>query len=161
MGTFQIRPLNHKTDTWISEFLTTHWGSTQLVTRGVIHNASCLPGFVAVDQGEHIGLITYNTKYDECEIISLDSMLESMGVGSALIEAVKQKAITTGCRRLWLITTNDNLKALHYYQQRDFRLVVVHRNAIEQSRKLKPQIPQTGLSGIPILDEIELEMMLS
>jgi hypothetical protein len=66
-----------------------------------------------------------------------------------------------GCTRLWLITTNDNLHALRFYQKRGFMLVAVHRNAVEQSRKLKPEIPLYGKDGIPIRDEIELEMLLN
>jgi hypothetical protein len=63
-------------------------------------------------------------------------------------------------KRLWLITTNDNLHALRFYQRRGLVLVAVHRNAIEQSRKLKPQIPKLGYDNIPVRDEIELELIL-
>jgi hypothetical protein len=59
-----------------------------------------------------------------------------------------------------LITTNDNTKALRFWQKRGFRLAAVHRNAVEKSRKIKPEIPLTGNDGIPIKDEIELEMAL-
>jgi RimJ/RimL family protein N-acetyltransferase len=65
-----------------------------------------------------------------------------------------------GCKRVWLITTNDNTHAIRYYQKRGFDLVAIHRNAIDASRKIKPQIPLTGFDGIPILHEIEFEMML-
>ena len=80
---------------------------------------------------------------------------------SAEIEAVKEVACKAGCRRLWLITTNDNLNALRFYQKRGFALVAVHRNALEISRKFKPEIPLIGADGIPLRDEIELEMILS
>jgi ribosomal protein S18 acetylase RimI-like enzyme len=73
---------------------------------------------------------------------------------------VKKSATLKGCRRLWLITTNDNTDALRFYQKHGFMLVAVHRNAIEESRKLKPEIPLIGNNNIPIRDEIELEMML-
>jgi ribosomal protein S18 acetylase RimI-like enzyme len=81
-------------------------------------------------------------------------------VGTVLIEAVKAVAREGGCKRVWLITTNDNVDALRFYQRRDFRRVGVARNAVEESRKIKPQISATGLYGIPIRDEIELEVML-
>jgi len=64
------------------------------------------------------------------------------------------------CKRLWLITTNDNTLAFRFYQKYGFALVAVHRNAIEKSRRLKPEIPLIGNAGIPLRDEIELEMML-
>ena len=160
MNVIQIRPLNFQSDTWIKGFLTKRWESHLIVSRGVIHDASVLPGFVALFQNEHIGLITYHIRHGECEIISLDSTLESKGVGTSLIEAVKQKAIFNSCQRLWVITTNDNLHALSFYQKRSFHLVTIHRNAIEISRMLKPQIPKIGMDRIPIRDEIELELIL-
>jgi RimJ/RimL family protein N-acetyltransferase len=73
---------------------------------------------------------------------------------------VKEVAVASGCERLWLITTNDNTPALRFYQKRGFQLVAIHRNALEHSRRLKPQIPLLGLNGIPLRDEIELEMLL-
>jgi hypothetical protein len=36
-------------------------------------------------------------------------------------------------------------------------LVAIHENALEQSRRLKPEIPLTGLEGRPIRDELEFE----
>jgi len=90
----------------------------------------------------------------------MNSLVEGKGIGSALIDAVKSVAATAGCKRLWLITTNDNTNAMHFYQKRGFQLVAVHRNAMEKSRLLKPEIPLTNHDGIPIRDEIELEMVL-
>ncbi|HJW89835.1 MAG TPA: hypothetical protein VJ436_04255 [Anaerolineales bacterium] len=59
-----------------------------------------------------------------------------------------------------MITTNDNLSALRFYQKRGFRLVHINRDAIALSRQLKPSITQIGMHGIPITDEIELEILL-
>ncbi len=107
-----------------------------------------------------IGLITYHIAGKECEITTMNSEAEGKGVGSSLVEAVKNTAIQKGCTRLWLITTNDNTRALHFWQKRGFRIAAVHINAVEKSRQLKPEIPLTGDDGIPIRDEIELEMGL-
>jgi ribosomal protein S18 acetylase RimI-like enzyme len=104
--------------------------------------------------------VTYNIDVNECEIVTMNSLEEGRGIGTALINTVKQTAIAAGCKRLWLITTNDNTAALHFYQRRGFVIAAVHPNAMEESRKLKPEIPLTGNDGIPIRDEIELEMML-
>ncbi|MBU1319857.1 MAG: GNAT family N-acetyltransferase [candidate division Zixibacteria bacterium] len=143
---------------WIVDLLTNRWGSTKIVTRSVLHDADRLPAFVAVSDDERIGLATYRIEGDQCEMISLDSMQESIGVGSALIEAVKDVAHNAGCSKLWLITTNDNAHAIRFYQRRGFALVAVHANAIEESRKLKPSIPLFGVGGAPICDEIEFEI---
>ena len=79
----------------------------------------------------------------------------------SLVLAARDIAIQSNCTRLWLITTNDNIPALIFYQNRGFNLVAIHKNALEFSRRLKPEIPMIGLDGIPIRDEIELEMMLT
>jgi len=144
----------------VTSLLTEHWGSVRMVTRGKIHQADELPGFIAVQQDKPASLITYRLDGKECEITSMNSLLENQGIGSALIDTVKNAAATAGCKRLWLITTNDNTKALRFWQKRGFSLVAIHRNAVEQSRRLKPEIPLTDNDGIPIRDEIELEMIL-
>lgn len=161
MPDFSIQPLTARDRDWLTQFIADRWDSSMIVSRGTIYSAETLPGFVAVQQDERIGLVTYHLHGDACEVVSLDSMREGIGVGTALIEAVRDAASQAGCSRLWLITSNDNLHALGFYQKRGFHLVAVHCNAIEQSRKLKPQIPLIGEHGIPIRDEIELELSLN
>jgi RimJ/RimL family protein N-acetyltransferase len=65
-----------------------------------------------------------------------------------------------GASRVWLITTNDNTDALRFYQKAGFRIVAVHQDAVALARRIKPEIPIMGENGIPIRDEIELELML-
>jgi GNAT superfamily N-acetyltransferase len=155
------RPIVTEDREWVAQFMLEHWGSDKAISRGVIHYPQFLPGFVAFYSGDKVGLVTYNITGESCEIVTLDSVYPSLGVGTALIEAVKEAAIKSGCKRLWLITTNDNTNALRFYQKRGFVLVSVHRNALEQSRKLKPEIPFIGNDGIPLRDEIELEMIVN
>jgi len=157
---FTIRPAEKEDRNWVAQFLDDQWGSTRIVTRGEVYLAHLLPGFIAMKEDERIGLITYRLEDGECEIITVNSTVEGEGVGSALIEAVKQAVTLEGCKRMWLITTNDNMRALRFYQKRGFSLVAVYPNALEQSRKLKPEIPLFGIDGIPLRDEIELEMRL-
>jgi GNAT superfamily N-acetyltransferase len=76
------------------------------------------------------------------------------------MNAVVDEARKQNCERVFLATTNDNLHALRFYQKRGFELVAVHRGAVNESRKIKPGIPLIGNDGIPIRDEIELEMNL-
>jgi GNAT superfamily N-acetyltransferase len=146
--------------TWAQQLITEQWGSLVMVTRGVLHYMAAMPGFIAECNGERVGLITYRIAGDECEVMSLDSLKEGIGVGSALLTAVQDAARGLGCKRLFLVTTNDNLHALRFYQRRGFHLAALYPNAIEVSRRLKPQIPLTGLEDIPLRDEIELELML-
>ena len=106
------------------------------------------------------GVVTFIIKGQECEITSLNSLLEGKGIGIALIDEVLREAKEMKCRRVFLITSNDNLHALGFYQRRGFELVAVHRGAISESRKVKPTIPLIGENNIPLRDEIELEILL-
>lgn len=160
MGSFNIREISSRDRRWIEGLLEDRWGSCVIVSRGRIHHADGLSGFVAVEEGENLGLVTYALSGTECEVVTLDSVREGRGVASALLRAVESAARQAGCSRLWLVTTNDNLKALRFYQKRGFVLVALHRNAVEMSRRQKPEIPRTGSDGIPIRDELELEMTL-
>ncbi len=131
-----------------------------MVSRGRVFEPAMLPGFLAI-QGEYpVGLATYNLDKRSCELIILNSLISGIGIGAGLVSAVHKMAVEAGCWRLWLITINDNVKALGFYQRVGFRLATLHKNAVNVSRELKPQIPVIGQGGIPIRDEIELEMIL-
>ena len=145
---------------WMRAFLAERWGDTRIVSRGRVHEASALPALIAERAGERCGLATYLIENSECELITLDATLERAGVGSALLAAVESTARAAGCRRVVLITSNDNLAALRFYQIRGYRFVAVHTDAITRARSVKPTIPISGRDGIPICDEIELERPL-
>jgi ribosomal protein S18 acetylase RimI-like enzyme len=144
----------------IERFLTESWGSTTVVSRGVAHDASQLPALVAVQEDEIAGLATYRLADGECELVSLDSLREGQGIGSALLTGVSEKAGQAGCTRLWLITSNDNVNAVRFYQRRGMRLVAVYPGAIDEARRVKPSIPLIGEHDIPIHDELEFELPL-
>ncbi|WP_371018898.1 MULTISPECIES: GNAT family N-acetyltransferase [Bacillales] len=145
----------------VIEFFKRHWGSTGMVISSGIYNCSKLDGYVVLDnKTKVIGLITYIITNDECEIISLDSAVENKGIGTTLIKAVEEMALENKCTYMNLITTNDNLLALKFYQKRGYVLAKIFRNAVEEARKLKPEIPFEGNNGIPIRDEIKLEKLL-
>ncbi|GAB4574985.1 MAG: GNAT family N-acetyltransferase [Anaerolineae bacterium] len=160
---FTIAPLTAADREVVRRVLATRWGSAEMVVHGVSFQADGLPGFAAWlggDRSEETlgGLVTYHVLGDSCEIVTLDSLREGIGIGTALVEAVKTAACAAGCRRLWLITTNDNLPALRFYQKRGFRIVAVHPGAVDAARVRKPSIPLVGLAGIPLHDEIELAL---
>lgn len=161
MQSFRIRPGTKQDHDWILRLLNEHWGSARIVTRSIVHEADKLPAFLADLDSERVGLITYRLHEDQCEVISLNSFRESIGIGTALLSAVKNVAAKAGCKRLWLITTNDNLAVMRFYQMRGWELVAVYRGAITESRRLKLTIPEVGIDGIPIRDEIELELHYS
>jgi GNAT superfamily N-acetyltransferase len=159
---FVVRSLEDTDRDWIIEFTKEHWGADHVVAHGVVYRPDELSGFAAVGPSGHIvGLVTYSVQHRECEVVTLNSVSQGMGVGTALLNAVKAVALRTGCSRLWVTTTNDNLRALGFYQRRGYELVAVHRGALERSRRLKPSIPLTSADGIPMRDEIELEYRIN
>ena len=144
----------------LREYWRKHWGDDFVVAHGVIYRPETLNGFLAIEDDEWVGEITYSVSGDECEIVSLDSLRQGHGIGTKLMDAAVDEARTRSCRRVFLITTNDNLHALGFYQRRGFDLVRIHRHALDETRKLKPGIPLIGMNHIPLRDEIELELML-
>jgi len=155
-----IRRLTPEDVPRLRRFWIEHWGGEEMITRGNIHRVEELNGFVIEDGDEWVGLLTFIIKDNECEVTSIDSLSEGQGIGTRLIEALMDDAQRQGCSRLFLITTNDNMHALCFYQKRGFEIAALYRGAVHDSRKLKPSIPLTGLDGIPLRDEIELEMKL-
>jgi GNAT superfamily N-acetyltransferase len=145
----------------MSSFVESRWGSGIVVAKGRVIKPVELEGFAAFKGKNPLGLLTYRIEGLDCEIVTIDSDIENVGIGTALIDAVRKKAKAKGCRRLWLVTTNDNVKALGFYQKRGFQITAVYPNAVEKARKLKPQIPIKAANGILIRDELELELELS
>lgn len=155
-----MRRLNREDLPRLRQFWMEHWGGDEMITRGNIIHPEQLDGFVIEDGNEWIGLLTFFIKDNECEVTSLDSLREGQGIGTKMIEAMINEARQNQCKRVVLITTNDNLHALGFYQRRGFELVKINRGAVNKSRKIKPSIPLIGNDGIPLRDEIELEMLL-
>lgn len=145
----------------LRKFWKDQWDGEFVVAHGTIFRPENVSGFIALDDNTWIGLVTYTFLETDCEIVSLDSLRENEGIGTALIGKVVEEAKVNQCLRVHLTTTNDNLRALGFYQKRGFHLAALHPNAVEEARGLKPGIPLIGENHIPLRDEIELEMMLS
>jgi len=151
-----IRPVADNDREFIRGFIAERWGSEMVIVHENAYYPAELPGFIATLAGEFSGLITYRIENETCEILSLDSLVEKKGIGTALIEQVASIAAEAHCDHLWLITTNDNLKALGFYQKHGFHMVMIVPDAVTRARKQKPEIPLIGENGIPITDEIVL-----
>jgi hypothetical protein len=155
-----IRELGDAERDWASRLLAERWGSPRIIGLGAVHEADRLPGLIAIRGGEPIGLATYTLDGATCDLVTLDALEPLKGIGTALLEGVVQRARAAGCARVRLVTTNDNLQALRFYQRRGFRLARVHPGAVDASRRLKPEIPGVGWMGIPLRDEVELELRI-
>ena len=144
----------------INAFLREHWFTTTMVLRGREIDMTKADGFDFSEGGAVIGLITYAVYGATLEILSLDSLRENQGIGSALLERVIREARALGLAKIVLITTNDNTEAMRFYQKRGFDMARLFRNALEISRKLKPEIPLIGTHSIPLRHEVEFELLL-
>ena len=142
----------------IDDFIICQWFSLQMVLHGKSIDLGAADGWYAVQDNEIVGLITYRILDDRMEILSLDSLREQHGVGTALLNMAISYARNDGISKITLITTNDNLPALRFYQKRGFDMARLFCNVVDLSRKLKPEIPLFGIDGIPLKHEIELEM---
>lgn len=137
------------------------WGDTRVAAHGVLYDAAALPSFLAFRDREVVGLLTYHVDDNGLEVVTLDAVRPREGVGTALLTAAANLAFDIGCARVWLITTNDNLDALRFYQRRGLQICDVAMDAVDASRALKPTIPAVGAYGIPIRDELTLELWVS
>jgi GNAT superfamily N-acetyltransferase len=157
-----IRPFHADEREAFGRLVAEHWGAPVVISREVAHDVRALPGLIAIDAASDrwLGIASYRVEAPECELVLLLAIERGHGVGSALLDAVATIARTERCRRVWLTTTNDNLDAIRFYQRRGMRFVRVWRDAIARARKIKPEIPTTGDYGIPIVDEIEMELIL-
>jgi GNAT superfamily N-acetyltransferase len=153
-----VRPVVAGDRSWKVDALRRTWGSTAVARKGELVDAAGLPGFVAIIDGEVAGLLTYAVRNDGIEVVTIHSEPEGRGAGRALMDAVRRHAEELGVGRIWLITTNDNVRALCFYQQWGMDLVALHQGAVAASRAVKPTIPTIGQHRIPVRHELELEL---
>lgn len=146
---------------WVADLCSQRWNSTRVAVHGVLYTVPELQGLIAWQADARLGLLTYAISDNQMEIVTLDSLHPGIGIGTRLISGAINLARQLDCWRVWLVTTNDNTPALRFYQKRGFYIVQIFTNALQESRKLKPEIPLTGLDGIPLRDEIELEFKLT
>lgn len=152
--TYQICPVQEQDRSWVADLITRYWGADCVVVHEDIFHPAQLAGFIAREPGGgSVGLVTFQIRGDECEIITLNSLIENQGVGTKLIQAVVQAARNSGCSRLCLSTTNDNQQAIDFYLRKGFKVHRVRKGAMDRAREIKPSIPFISTEGTAINDE--------
>jgi len=157
---FELKNISEKHKSTLRRIAEKEWGANLVVSLGKTYEINSLKGWVAVCHNKVIGFVSYCIENDECEIIALYSEIEDKGVGTALINKVISFAKNNNCKRIKLITTNDNIRSIAFYQKRGFTIANINIDGIRKAREIKPQIPLVGNNGIPIRDEIEFEIKL-
>ena len=155
-----IKRISEQNRELVNEFIEEQWHTTKMIIRGSEIDMTTAEGLVIFEDNKIIGLITYMFYDDVMEILSLDSLREKQGIGTALLNETIAIAKEAECKKIVLITTNDNINAIRFYQKRGFDMAHLYRNALDVSRKLKPEIPLVGENDIPLRHELEFEFFL-
>lgn len=156
----KIEKIDNQNRKFINNFIEEQWHTTKMIIRGSEIDMTTVEGLVIFEDNKIIGLITYMFYDGIMEILSLDSLRENQGIGTMLLEETISIAKEAECKKIVLITTNDNINAIRFYQKRGFDMAHLYRNALDVSRKLKPEIPLVGENDIPMRHEIEFEFIL-
>lgn len=156
----QVRRVADDDRAWIAEVVTAEFASTKVVSRGRAHDTSTLDGFVVESDGRPVGCALWHEIDGDAELAVLVTTYRGAGAGTALLDAVVEHARANHWKRLWLITTNDNTDSIRLYQRAGWDWVGFHRDAVTDSRALKPELPSEGAHSIPIRHEIEFEYPL-
>jgi ribosomal protein S18 acetylase RimI-like enzyme len=158
---YTLRPIEAADQPLVTQLLTESWGSPRIVVgHARVLDAAVLPGLIASQDGATVGLLTFFVDGRTAELVTINAYRPGIGIGTAMIETMTAMVRELGCERVILMTTNDNTEAISFYQQRGFHLRELRVGAIAAAREAKPQIPLTGNHGIPIRDELELELLL-
>ena len=155
-----IRSATDQDTQWLEEKMEKDWGGLPLVIRGKKYYPHKLNGLIAEDNHNLAGFLYYEFQENDCEIIVFEIYDKFKGIGTQMLEKLKEVAKDNHCNRIYLQTSNDNLDALRFYQRRGFHICAIHINSVEVSRKIKPTIGMIGEYNIPLRDEIDLELFV-
>jgi GNAT superfamily N-acetyltransferase len=158
---FMSQPLTDDDRSAVKCFIERHWHDALLCIKGRVYHPHLTEGFLIRQEGDISGLVTYCSDGDDILLLTQNSLERGAGIGTSLVLKVIDVARQRGARRVWLTTSNANLDALGFYQRLGFRIVAVYRDGLDHARRSsKPSIPEFAPNGLPIHDEIELELQL-
>lgn len=140
-----VRRIDDDDAAFMLDLMQREWGLPVVSLSGA-HDPTCLPGYVAVSDGRRLGALTWREDASGIEVVTLNSLYEGAGAGSALLEAAHRLALRRG-RRLWLTTTDDHVEAVGFYLRRGMELVAVHRDFVDTVRRFKPAAGAGGAGG--------------
>lgn len=157
---FKINSATSNELIFLENHMKKNWGGLPLVIRGKKYDPLTLPSLIASNSKGILGFLFYEIQDYHCEIIVFEIFKKFSGIGSIMLSHFKNEMAKLQCKRIFLMTTNDNLDALRFYQKRGFSICNIHIDSVKESRKIKPTIGLIGDYGIPVRDEIDLEFLL-
>src|SRR5947207_10897502 len=159
MAGVSVRAMTAEDAGWADRLLSGYQGTRITARLGELLDPLDLPGLVAEVDGSPVGLLTYRVDGDQVEALTIHAQASGRGVGSALLAAAVDEARRLAVRRLWLVTTNDNLHAIRFYLRRGMHVAQIHEGAVDRDRKLKPEMSRVnGENGIAMRDLVEFEL---
>lgn len=160
MDKITFRETNTADEAFVKKIMDEYWGGEPLLIRDSNYWPSKLPGIIAEKNEQLIGFLFYEIQHHDCEIVVFETFDKFKGTGTELLHRLTLIAKKHHCQRIYLMTHNDNLDALRFYQRRGFVICGIRLNSMDAARKIKPSIPIIGDYGIPLRDEINLELAL-
>lgn len=159
-----VRPAWIDDRPWLAGLAEERWHGA-VVLSGELIRPAAMPALIATDEaGRRLGALTFLPRRRpdgvHTELVTIDAVDPGSGAGGVLLDALVTLARQESWRRVWLVTTNDNTRALRSYQRSGWELVALHRDAMDDVRRLKPGVPTHGLDGIPLRHQLELEYPL-
>lgn len=155
-----VRDLTAQDHEWARGLIGRLQGSDRVARLGELIDPMATEGLVAEQDGAPVGMAAVHEDPERgLEVLLLLADPQGQGAGTALLDTAREVAVASGHHRLWLVTTNDNLPAIHFYLRRGLHVTTVHDDAVRVDRKLKPEIPERNTqNGLPIRDLIEFEL---
>src|SRR6185436_1925346 len=105
---------------WLEERISGGYGAGHLqARRGELIDVLLGDGVVAENHDGPIGVVLWRPDADgSTELTYLWAFAPGLGIGSALVRRMLEEVSPP----IWLVTTNDNVNALRFYQRLGFRL---------------------------------------
>lgn len=144
----------------LEELVKLFWGDPIQLMFNQTYRVAQEPTITAKKDGNTIGFISYNDFSKKAVLIMALGILpgfQGCGIGRTLVDQVENYAKSQGKQELLVVTSNDNLPALAFYQRHGFQLFEVAPNVIAE----KLGGLQLGIARIPIRDELRLRKILS
>lgn len=156
MDSIIIRPKTTLDNKILENFMNLNWGGEPLIVHGKKYFTKNLEGYLGFKGEECIAFLLYERQKIDWEIIVLEVMAKFSGIGTKLLNELIEDAKKNHCPQIHVMTTNDNLDALRFYQRRGFIFSGIFLDVVDYARTLKPSIPALGDYNIPIRDELIL-----
>jgi ribosomal protein S18 acetylase RimI-like enzyme len=155
---FDMRPMTDRAA--LEEMLRLRWSDGTIFVRGRLLGPEDVEAFGAYLDNQLQGVVTWRVEEGTLYMLTMNNITDQRGVSVALLNRMLQLGRERKFAFMRALLTNDNYKGLRFYQKRGFRIVAVHPGVVDMMRQMKPSIPLTGVDGIPMRDEIELEVVL-